>query len=135
MEMNALINQLRNEHAVLVESLGSVQNVGVGSAESKQMLLKAKSALLAHLGKEDKELYPVLKKAGMTDQNIQRKLDSFGKDMNEITGFVLKFFENIENDKYSQLEFARDFGKMVSLLSGRISREENILYPLYEACL
>lgn len=133
--MNALIVQLKSEHNALISLLNNVQKLGVNSAESKAMLTKAKNALLAHLKKEDGDLYPILRKASDKDETIRRQLNNFGKDMEDISKFIFKFFDNIENDKYSQLEYGRDFGKLISLLSARISREENILYPLYEGCL
>lgn len=133
--MNPLIIQLKKEHETLAALLSNVQKLGVNSTESKAVLIKAKSALLAHLKKEDHDLYPILKKAGEKDESINRQINNFGKDMEEISKFALSFFDNIEKDKYSPLEYGKNFGKLISLLSARISREENILYPIFEKCL
>ena len=130
--MSQLIQYLKSEHHALVEILKRVQVIGPSQSESKQLLLEAKRALLAHLKKEDLELYPKLKEAAKQNEEIDRKVNNFGKDMEEITKFTLHFFDKMENNQYSSLEYAKDFGKLVTILSSRISREENILYPLYE---
>ncbi|WP_066633573.1 hemerythrin domain-containing protein [Labilibacter marinus] len=130
--MSNLIEQLKKEHAALVEILTKVKSLGVSSEESKELLIQAKGALLLHLHKEDKELYPSLKKRGETDEDCERKLKIFAQDMDEITQFVLFFFDQIEKDAFTPMEYAQNFGKLVSTLAGRISREENILYKLYD---
>ena len=130
--MSQLIQNLKSEHHALVEILKTVQVIGPSQSESKQLLLEVKKALLAHLKKEDQELYPKLKEAAKQNEEIDRKVNNFGKDMEEITKFTLHFFDKMENNQYSSLEYAKDFGKLVTILSSRISREENILYPLYE---
>ena len=130
--MSQLIQNLKSEHHALVEILKRVQVIGPSQSESKQLLLEAKRALLAHLKKEDLELYPKLKEAAKQNEEIDRKVNNFGKDMEEITKFTLQFFDKMESNQYSSLEYAKDFGKLVTILSSRISREENILYPLYE---
>ena len=130
--MSQLIQNLKSEHHALVEILKRVQVIGPSQSESKQLLLEVKKALLAHLKKEDQELYPKLKEAAKQNEEIDRKVNNFGKDMEEITKFTLQFFDKMESNQYSSLEYAKDFGKLVTILSSRISREENILYPLYE---
>ena len=130
--MSQLVSQLKNEHKELAILLTNVQKLGVNSPESMDLLKKAKNLLLAHLTKEDNELYPKLKRASETDEDIKRKLSYLSKDMEEITKFVLTFFEKVENKKYAQLEFGQDFGKLITVLSNRINREESQLYPLYE---
>lgn len=130
--MSQLIQNLKSEHHALVEILKRVQVIGPSQSESKQLLLEVKKALLVHLKKEDQELYPKLKDAAKQNEEIDRKVNNFGKDMEEITKFTLQFFDKMENNQYSSLEYAKDFGKLVTILSSRISREENILYPLYE---
>ena len=130
--MSQLIQNLKSEHHALVEILKRVQVIGPSQSESKQLLLEVKKSLLAHLKKEDQELYPKLKEAAKQNEEIDRKVNNFGKDMEEITKFTLQFFDKMESNQYSPIEYAKDFGKLVTILSSRISREKNILYPLYE---
>ncbi|MBP8850771.1 MAG: hemerythrin domain-containing protein, partial [Breznakibacter sp.] len=115
--MSQLIQYLKSEHHALVEILKRVQVIGPSQSESKQLLLEAKRALLAHLKKEDLELYPKLKEAAKQNEEIDRKVNNFGKDMEEITKFTLQFFDKMENNQYSPIEYAKDFGKLVTILS------------------
>ena len=61
--MSRLVSQLKNDHKVLVEVLAKVKELGIGTKEGQGKLSAAKAGLLAHLKKEDAELYPVQKKA------------------------------------------------------------------------
>ena len=129
--MSKLVEELRKEHAVIAETLNKVKSLGFTLKEGQNTLLAAKSGFLAHLKKEDEQLYPVLKNAAESDANLKRSLDAFAKDMNEISKAALEFF-----DKYSTggsgMEFAKDFGKVFATLSQRIRKEENILYQKYD---
>ncbi len=94
------------------------------------MLMAAKGALLAHLAKEDKELYPTLNKVAETDAQLKSTLDFYAKDMDEISKSALAFF-----DKYSAggsgLEFAKDLGSLFGNLASRVRKEESTLYLKY----
>jgi len=129
--MSKLVDELKKEHSIIVETLNKVRSLGITTEEGQNTLLAAKSGLLAHLKKEDEQLYPVLKNAAESDANLKRTLDLFAKDMDEISKAVLRFF-----DKYSKggsgIEFAKDFGRLYGTLSQRISKEENIIYKRYD---
>ena len=129
--MAKLIEVLKKEHTVIAEALDNVRGQGLTSKKGQKFLLAAKKGLLAHLKKEDVLLYPVLNKAAENDVNLKRTLETFAKDMEEISKAALEFFE-----KYSDgglgLEFGRDFGKFYGLLSLRISKEENIIFAKYD---
>lgn len=126
-----LIEELRNDHAKIVEVLTKVKELGITSKEGQDILLAAKEGLLAHLKKEDGRLYPPLRKAAEKNQALKRTLDRFAKDMEVTSRAALAFFQ-----KYAQggsdIEFAKDFGRLVGTLSIRIKREEEILLPEYE---
>ncbi|MDT8317125.1 MAG: hemerythrin domain-containing protein [bacterium] len=129
--MSDLIDRLKKEHRILVEALDSMTGLGVTSKDGQAKLYSAKEALLAHLNLEDKELYPVLRKAAESDDAVRRTLDVFAKDMEEISKTALSFFA-----KYSEggesLEFAKELGRLVGALKNRIGREEDVLYAQYE---
>ena len=129
--MSQLVEELKKEHTVIAETLKKVKSLGVTSEEGQKTLIAAKGGLLAHLKKEDEQLYPILNKAAESDPNLKRTLDWFAKDMNEISKAALDFF-----DKYStassSMEFAKDFGGLSATLSIRISKEENIIYVKYD---
>jgi hypothetical protein len=55
----------------------------------------------------------------------------FAEEMQEIGHFITDFFGRYEQAS-AGMDFARDFGKMCSLLQSRIFREESILFPAYK---
>lgn len=129
--MTRLIESLKAEHLVIAQTLNKVKAAGINTKEGQVILLSAKKGLLAHLKKEDRELYPLLNKAAESDQNLKRTLALFANDMNDISFRALAFF-----DKYSAnasgIEFARDFGGLFATLSQRIRKEENIIYKKFD---
>ena len=90
--MSKLIDELRGEHAKMAEALNRVKELGIGSEESTKLLVSTEASFLAHLKKEDEQLYPILKKAAMTDEELAKKLKSFAEDMDEISRAAMKFF-------------------------------------------
>ena len=60
--MSALIEELKREHAKIIAMLNEVKELGILSKEGQSRLMSAKKSLLAHLKKEDEQLYPVLRK-------------------------------------------------------------------------
>jgi len=129
--MSQLISELKKEHVVIAETLNKVKQIGITSAEGQNTLLAAKKGLVAHLKKEDDQLYAFLNKKAESDASLKRTLDAFVMDMEGITKAALEFFE-----KYSKggsgLEFAKDFGRLYAVLSQRIYKEENVVYKKYD---
>jgi iron-sulfur cluster repair protein YtfE (RIC family) len=129
--MSKLVEELKRDHVLMVDMLNRVKELGITKKEGQDILISAKASLLAHLKKEDKDLYPALKKAAETNSSVKQTLEIFAKDMEEISKFALQFF-----DKYSHggsgIEFARDFGKLFATLTGRMRKEEDILYREYD---
>ena len=105
--------------------------LGVTSDDGQKLLLSAKAGLLAHLEKEDKQLYPTLFKEAESDPMLKQTLDTYAEDMKGISQAALDFF-----GKYSSggdgLEFAKDFGKLLAVLSSRIRKEESVIYVKYD---
>ncbi len=129
--MSKLVDELRKEHSVIVETFNKVKILSIGSEEGQNTLLAAKNGLLAHLKKEDEQLYPFLKNAAENDAYLKRTLDWFARDTDEISKATIEFF-----DKYSKgslgLEFAKDVGRLFATLSIRIRKEEDIIYAEYD---
>lgn len=94
-------------------------------------LKSVREMLLAHLRKEDAELYPVLRKAADKDANIKETLELFAKDMDEISKAAMAFFAKYTSEGEGTA-FAREFGSLYATMQGRIRREENNLYKVYE---
>lgn len=129
--MSKLVDELKNDHSVLSETLKKIKSLGISSADGQEMLLAAKSGLLTHLKKEDEQLYPVLYNAAKSDANLKQTLDFFAKDMDVISKTAFGFF-----DKYSEggsgLEFAEDCGQLFATFSQRLRKEEDIIYAEYD---
>jgi hemerythrin-like domain-containing protein len=58
--MSVLINTLKAEHANILEMLESVYALGPTTEDGHNRLMAAKNGLMAHLKREDDELYPIL---------------------------------------------------------------------------
>ncbi len=130
--MSKLIEELKREHAVIIDGLTQLMDKVISSKEGQQLLLNLKQSLLAHLKKEDGQLYPVLNKAAEKDSALKQTLDYFASDMAEISEAALAFF-----DKYSRVGadiggFPADFGRLFAALKIRIHREVDVLYAKYE---
>ena len=129
--MPKLIEELKKEHTVIVETLNRIKKLGISSAEGKNTLLAAKNILLAHLKKEDEQLYPFLNKVAKNNDNLARILEIFAKDIDIISKTALDFFDKYSTS-YSGIEFAKSFGNLFATLSQRISKEEKIIYKKYD---
>ena len=125
--MPDLIDELKQEHESCARILNRLHVIGVKTKEGQDLLAQAKSHFLVHLKKEDDLLYPVLLNSANNNSNLLRSLEGFSQNLEGITSYVEHFFE-----KYSQggegEEFDRDFGKLFTMLSTRIRREELILF-------
>ncbi|MFZ5626133.1 MAG: hemerythrin domain-containing protein [Bacillota bacterium] len=129
--MAGLVDALKSDHAVILATLNQIKEVGISSKEGRDKLLEVKNLLLHHLQKEDRELYPRLRRAAEVDISLRQTLELFAKDMDEISRLAMEFFQ-----KYAQggagVEFARDFGRLYATLGERIRREENIIYVRFQ---
>lgn len=129
--MSQLIVELKKEHAAIANILGEASRLGITSKEGQLKLMDAKKGLLAHLKKEDDQLYPALKRAAQNDKNLGQTLDVYAKDMEGISKAAITFFT-----KYAQggsgIEFAKDIGGLFSTLKSRIRKEEDVLYKEYD---
>lgn len=129
--MSTLVSELKSDHETIVNMLNEVKSLGITSKEGQDLLMSAKAGLLAHLGKEDKELYPALLKEAETNPSLKNILDTYADEMNGISRAALDFF-----DKYSSggdgIEFAKDFGHLFGVLASRIRKEESIIYSKYD---
>jgi len=130
--MSRLIEELKKEHVVIAESLKKAVIKGITSSEGQQTLHSAKDSLLAHLKKEDEQLYPVLIEAAEDDVDLQHTLKMFASDIDQISTEALVFFNKYSEGK-ADFEFSKDFGSFFTALSKRIWKEESIIYPKYES--
>lgn len=126
--MSVLITALKREHQALKSQVAAIKQAGVVSAEGFAELQRLRSNLKAHLQHEDRDLYPRLAEAARDDVNLQILLNRFQNEMQEIATDAERFFERYPRPVQS-VEFARDIGRIFSLLGNRIITEESVLYP------
>ena len=133
--MSILIEELKKEHSEIVATLNEVKELGILSEEGQDKLMSLEGSLLAHLGIEDDQLYPVLKKEAEHYNSIKDTLELFAMDMENVSKIVLEFFE-----KYSEgfsgmdiKELSEEFDNLLAALTKRIRNEEESLYEEYEA--
>lgn len=124
----SLVDTLKKEHEALKNILSEVKAAGINSQEGRDKLIKSKALLLGHLKKEDEQLYPALKQLEETKE-ISR---SFQDEMKEMSVTVLEFFNKYENGVDENMEFAKDFGRLIGALNSRITKEEVALYRAYQ---
>jgi hemerythrin superfamily protein len=129
--MSILIKELMKDHLEIVATLDEIKELGILSKKGQAKLLSVKERLLAHIKKEDEQLYPVLKKAAKNNKQLKSALDLCAIDMENVSRIVLEFF-----DKYSRgvsgEELQREFENLFVTLGKRIRNEEDILYDEYD---
>lgn len=129
--MSWLVEKLKREHAEILKTIEVVKMYGISSKSGQDTLMSVKDRLLEHLQNEDEQLYPVLRNAARDNPELNKLLEVFAKDMENISQVAMEFFA-----KYSGggcgMEFARDFGRLTGLLSQRIIKEGSILYEEYD---
>lgn len=136
--MTELVEQLKAEHRALVSQLDEIRG-NIDKKTGKLPVEKAaetlrivKEVLLAHIGKEDEKLYPVLRRAAATDIQIEALLKRFGDEMSKISVEALGFFEKYSTQGLLTRAFGPDFERLYGVLEARIRAEETELYPAYD---
>lgn len=128
--MLKLIEELTKEHSLIIKALNKARKPGVVTKEGQNEILSVKDIILAHIKKEDKEFYPVLRKAAESNQKLRELLVEFDKDMGEIYCYSIEFFGN--NEAITGSNLAIEIEKFVSILERRTLREETFLFAEFE---
>ena len=129
--MTELVEDLKAEHANIVEVLLAVYEMGVHTEAGRRKLLSAKNGLLAHLRREDDQLYPALLKAAEDDPIVEDAMAYFQEDMVSVSNLALAFFDKYA-DETDAGGFADDFATLAALLTQRIRKEEAVIYRMYD---
>ena len=129
--MTSLISELKEEHKILKSLLSDVYSY-ISSAEKKmEFVAKLKDIVVAHITKEDTELYPFLNKEAEKDNNLKIKLELFAKDWSGISDFATYYIEKYSNGEFDG-SFPDDTAKLLSTLRQRMMKEEISLYSEYD---
>ena len=129
--MSILIEELKKEHAEIINTLNDVKKLGILSKEGQDKLRTVEASLLAHLEIEDDQMYPALRNEAEQNKDLKNTLDLFAMDMDDVSKVVVDFFDKY-TEEFSGEELQKDFENLYSALSKRISNEEDSLYQEYE---
>ncbi|WP_448217387.1 hemerythrin domain-containing protein [Endozoicomonas sp. 2B-B] len=130
--MSQLIEEFKSEHVQISDLLLQARDIGIGNQKGRDLILSAKKILLAHLNKEDRLLYPVLREAAENDESLKSTLTDYALDMDKISAKVMVFFNLYENGDNTIENFQQDCNNIIRALSKRISKEEAVLYKTYD---
>jgi iron-sulfur cluster repair protein YtfE (RIC family) len=129
--MSVLIEELKKDHSKIVATLKEVRELGLLSREGQTKLMSAKASLLAHLKKEDEQLYPALRKEAEHNNRLKGTLDLFAMDMENVSRVVQELFGKYSEGVVDE-EFTTEFESFFTALNKRIRNEEDALYEEYE---
>ena len=73
--MAGFIEELKEEHRVILHHFENIQRMGVHTMEGRNELTDARDYLLAHLEKEDTRLYPALRLMAPKHPSLKEILD------------------------------------------------------------
>ncbi len=128
--MSDLIEELKNEHRIILDILNEVKALGISSIKGQQKLLSARNLLVAHMHKEDERYYPAFRKAAENNNDLKIMLDYFIQDMEVVSKKAMHVF-----NKYAQggdeSDFAGDVKILYMTLKDRIHTEEEILFKKF----
>jgi len=128
--MANLIDELRNEHRIMLDILDQVRLMGISSATGQEKFLSIRDLLISHMKKEDEHYYPALMREAEQNDALKLTLDYFARDMEAVSRKAMQLF-----DKYAQggaeTEFSGDVKLLYMLLRDRIRIEEDTLFKKY----
>ena len=133
----ALIAALKRDHELLLEIFGAIgQASKAGDLAGVQKRLEHfRIALQDHLLKENVRLYVYLEHLLREDPTSHQLMHGFRHEMDDIGRAVVAFlgkYKGIAAHPELAASFANDLEGVGQALAGRIRREEDTLYPMYE---
>ncbi len=129
--MSALIGEFKRDHAKIIAMLNEAKELGILSKEGQAKLMSIKEHLLAHLKKEDEQLYPVFRKEAEGNKNLKKELEMFAMEPEYVSRVVSEFFDKYSGGETDE-DFSINFESLYASLTTRIRSEEEALYEEYE---
>lgn len=133
-----LINKLKTDHQALLGIYGEIKAAFDASNYPlvTEKLKALKSGFMDHILVENVSLYVYMKSSFHDDEGNLELVQGFRSEMDGIgkvvRAFLLKY-EMIGVDEDLASSFGHDLAGIGEALVARIEREENTLYPLYQA--
>ncbi|AIY43350.1 hypothetical protein LT85_4192 [Collimonas arenae] len=133
-----LIPQLKGDHAALLLMYSTVANKM--SADKWDTvpgsLREMRMAMYGHLLTEGVKLYSYMRRSLAEDPALHDVYRSYKREMDGIGRVAFDFFDKYQGKEWvvsrdARAAFKEEFENLGKVLVDRITREENILYPLY----
>lgn len=125
------LDDLKNDHKLILDILDQVKKLGIGSSIGQEKLLSAKALLLSHIRKEDERFYPPLFHAAEQNDSLKHTLKYFSDDMEQVSRKAMDLFDKYAGGAFAD-EFAGEIKLLYMMLKDRISTEEEVLFKKYE---
>ena len=129
--MTNLIEELKNEHKIILDILNQVKTLGISSKTGQEKLLSARDLLISHMNKEDEKYYPAFTRAAANNNDLKIMLDYFVKDMEVVSKKAMDLL-NKYSEGGDEAEFAGDFKLLYMTLKDRIRIEEETLFKKFK---
>lgn len=129
--MKRLTDRFRQDHEDILRALVDAKQKQVSTPDGFIKLREAMDRLLDHVESEDRNFYPVLRRAAGDDTKLHTMLDLFETEMKDVTGKVHAFRERYTDD-CSSMDCITEFGTIFMLVRNRMAKEENVLFPEFE---
>lgn len=125
-----VVDVLEAEHDAILESFRQI-DTAQSLEEKKQKLIELKDVVVAHIAKEDAEIYPVLEHSHKPDsvrlgEVMHSLMNSYAVDFMEAVEDVLQGVHAVGEDVMSS------YHESVVDIKNRIKIEESLLFPEYE---
>lgn len=129
--MDDYIKNWKSEHVAIMNFLDFAVTLDICSKAGQEKMREAKNMILNHLKSEDEILYPMVKKVARERVSMERLLEIYSKEMDELAPKVLAFFKRYEDDPAAS-GLSSELNELIALLKVRIHKEENIFIKQYE---
>lgn len=129
MKLN-LIRELHDDHILLMQKLDRIRGQGSFSPDARALLIEVRKILIDHSETEERDFYPVMRKAAEKNASLQNVLKIMGLEMETISMNALMRIDTWLSGE-DTLNFMVQFDAFYIMLSDRIKREEYSLYSKY----
>lgn len=128
--MADLLAQQEEEHRVILARIEEARSLGPLSPHGRERLDTTMAMFMAHLDRDEAEIFRVLEAAAQTNDSVRQALRWFAVHRTISVEAIEAACERLRRTT-SELEYAQDFGHLVAIIGSRIQREESILHPIF----
>lgn len=129
-----LVENFRNAHATILNSIDQVLTVSRSYPQAKPLLRALHEKVLSHLGRQDKEMMDKLATAFGEARETAKLLEFLTHNLKETKINFLIFYDNHSGEMadINARSFPKDLQAFADQIITRIKLEEEYLFPLLE---